>query len=153
MGGFAGQDPAVTTGGFVEKVVKKFIEISKTKSDRMKAWVISHSQADRMGKSDQVLATDQGIQDVADDIALAIYESLKEMNGAIVSKSTEDPAFWQYQAQISIQFNSLLTALSTFAGALSGDPYAAVMAAALNSSLATITPLSPAAQLRSHMEK
>jgi hypothetical protein len=158
MSGFAGQDPSITVGGFVEKVTKKFIEISKTKSDRMKQYIQAHSKNDGMSPSDQQQVTDQGMQDAADNIALAIYAALKETNGVIISNQANDPDFWAYMTNLSASVTSIKAAfdalqLTLCALPMDGAAYAAASAATVVPAIQAIVPPPSATQLKAHMEK
>lgn len=104
--GFSGQDGAITPGQIVEKISQKLLGLIDQKSAVIEAYITNKSKEDGMSTADQKKAGDQGTQDLADNIALAIYEGLKENNAAIISNTKEDSAFWQWI--ISVQADLLL---------------------------------------------
>lgn len=159
--GFVGQDPTIKVGGFVEKVTAKFIELSKTKSDRTQSWMKSNAKADGMTPAQQQQAADQGMQDAADNIALAVHAALKELGGVIVSDEVNDPSFWQYMAQLSASITATQTALTSINAVLSAIPLlgfgpayaAASVAAGVPASIIAIAPPPAATELKAHMKE
>jgi len=159
--GFAGQDPTIKVGGFVEKVTAKFIELSTTKANRMKSWMQNNAKADGMTPTQQQQAADQGVQDVADNIALAVHSALKELGGVIVSDAVNDPSFWQYMTQLSASIVATQAAITSINSVLSALPpmgfgvayTAAAAAAGVPTQISAIAPPTAATELKAHMKE
>ena len=161
--GFNGQNSDIKSGKVVESISKKILDLIDSKSADITSYINSKSGEDGMSEADQQKAIDQGKQDFADNIALAVFEGLKEGNAAIVSNTIEDSAFWKFQTEVALQLQAIKIVFTTLSNTLpaagaASPPLAGGVAGftalkvALDTALATLQPPSAPSELKSHME-